>query len=311
MIRVLLPLALCLTAFAQVKITTQGPAEVAVEIDGKPFTVFYAGPETTKPYLHPLRSASGKAITRFYPMENVEGETKDHIHHRGLWFTHGDVNGLDFWSNDPTQQGPKKGKVVLKQMGKLTSGAKTGSIAASFEWVTSEGKPLLREDRTMTFYSHPTLRIVDLDVTFTGIEKAHFGDTKEGFFALRLKDPLIGRRSGKMVSVDGRVGEKQVWGKPSPWVDYYGQLDGETLGVAILDHPTNPKHPTHWHSRDYGLFAANIFGERDFYNDKSRDGGRTLEPGQKWRFRYRVIIHPGDTESANIKGLFQEFAKVK
>jgi hypothetical protein len=86
-------------------------------------------------------------------------------------------------------------------------------------------------------------------------------------------------------------------------------VNGETLGVAIFDHPTNPKHPTYWHSRDYGLFAANIFGEHDFYADKSRDGGMDLEPGQTWRFRYRVVIHPGDTAAANIGSLYQAWTK--
>ena len=102
---------------------------------------------------------------------------------------------------------------------------------------------------------------------------------------------------------------KAVWGKPSPWVDYSGTLDGEELGIAILDHPSNPKHPTHWHARDYGLFAANIFGEHDYYNDKQRDGSVTLEPGKSMRFRYRVVIHPGDTASANLQHMYDEYKK--
>src|ERR1700754_3685267 len=88
---------------AQVKITAQGKEKVSVEIDGKPFTDFYVGPQTMKPYLHPLRTADGKIVTRGYPMvPDVPGETHDHPHHRGLWFGHGDVNGYDFWSTDPT-----------------------------------------------------------------------------------------------------------------------------------------------------------------------------------------------------------------
>ena len=58
-------IALCLFALtvlpaaAQVKITP-GAVKIAVEIDGKPFTEFFvAGPDTMKPYLHPLRAASG------------------------------------------------------------------------------------------------------------------------------------------------------------------------------------------------------------------------------------------------------------
>ena len=78
----------------------------------------------------------------------------------------------------------------------------------------------------------------------------------------------------------------------------FGQVDGEKLGIAILDHPANPKHPTFWHARDYGLFAANIFGEHDFFDDKSRNGSVTIEPGKDLRFRYRVIIHSAGTDLA-------------
>lgn len=301
--------------FAQVKITKQA-AQVDVEIDGKPFTsLFVSGPEITKPYLHPLRAANGKIVSRVWPMEEKAGEAMDHPHHRGLWFTHGDVNGFDFWANDVAQRkgklGDKLGTVDLVSVDRVKSGKKKGSISASFVWKDPSGKVLLKEAKTITFHSNKKTRVIDYDSTLTAVEKAHFGDTKEGMFALRLTAPLDGKHTGKMISAEGKVGEKLVWGKRSPWVDYVGQLEGETMGVAILDHPSNPKHPTYWHSRDYGLFAANIFGEHDFYNDKTKDGGMTIEPGKSLAFRYRVVIHSGDTEAAGIAGMFAKWSAKK
>ncbi len=303
-------LGLALPLVAQVKMI-RSEGKIAVDIDGAPFTAFWFGPETAKPYLHPMRSASGKIVTRGYPMEEVAGEARDHVHHQGLWFTHGEVSGTDFWANHPSQKSPKKGRVALKRVGNVTSGGKTGSIEAEFQWVDPAGKPLVAESRTMIFHSHPRLRMVDLDIRLTGIEKAHFGDTKEGTFAVRLATALEEKHTGTMVNAEGREKERSVWGKRSPWVDYWGEIEGEKLGVAILDHPANPKHPTYWHSRGYGLFAANIFGERDFTGDKTRDGGMMLEPGQTWRFRYRVVIHPQDTAGADVAGMFRDFAAGK
>ena len=76
---------------------------ISVVIDGKPFTDFFFGPKSPKPYLWPLRAATGTVVTRGYPIDaSVPGETHDHPHHRGLWFTHGDVNGFDFWANEPS-----------------------------------------------------------------------------------------------------------------------------------------------------------------------------------------------------------------
>lgn len=313
----LLLLAFSVPLAAQVKIT-KGADKVAIEIDGKPFSDFYVSGGVMKPYLHPLRAASGTVVTRQYPMvKDIPGEAHDHPHHRGLWYTHGDVNGLDFWAAE-TAKPDKKGRVALKSVGEVKGGNKSGRIVADFEWQDPNGKPLVGEHRTMTFYSDPKLRTVDFDVVFKGIEKTVWGDTKEGTFAIRLapwleekmpKSPADPPRTGKMVSAEGREGEKNVWGKRSPWVDYYGHTpQGETLGVAIFDHPGNPKHPTYWHARSYGLFAANVFGEHDFYNDKSRNGSMTLEPGQTWRFRYRVVIHPGETKEAGLARLYQAYS---
>jgi hypothetical protein len=76
-------------------------------------------------------------------------------------------------------------------------------------------------------------------------------------------------------------------------MNYSGDGDGEQVGVAILDNPANPRYAAHWHSRSYGLFAANIFGVNEFTTDPKVDSSMTLEPGKNVRFRYRVI-HPGD-----------------
>ena len=138
-----------------------------------------------------------------------------------------------------------------------------------------------------------------------------FGDTKEGTFAVRLTTALEERRTGRMVNAEGASGEKSVWGKRSAWVDYAGELEGEKLGIAFLDHPANPRHPTWWHSRAYGLFAANPFGQHDFENDKTKDGSLSLAAGESVRFRYRVIIHPGDAAAAGIAGQFSKYAAMK
>ena len=283
---------------------------VAVNIEGKPFTTFYFAGAAPKPYLHPLTTAGGNRITRLYPMENVAGETHDHPHHRGLWFTHGDVNGLDFWANEVAVHNPKRGIIVNSKVLSVKNGDSQGVIESSCDWAGPGEVKLLAEHRTMTFYSSPDSRVIDFDVTFTAATKVTFGDTKEGFFAIRLRDELSELKgSGMMVNAEGKKGMGDVWGARSPWVDYSGDLEGKKIGVAIFDHPENPKHPTFWHARDYGLFAANAFGEHDFLKDKTKDGSLTLQPGRSLRFRYRVLIHNGDTEAAGIAKEYAKYAK--
>jgi hypothetical protein len=91
-------------------------------------------------------------------------------------------------------------------------------------------------------------------------------------------------------------------------VDYSGAINGEKLGVAIFDSPANPRFPTYWHSRDYGLFALNPFGQKAF-DPQAEESHWTLAAGQSLKFRWRVVIHPGDTASAHIAEMYQEFAR--
>jgi hypothetical protein len=320
---VVLSLCTALPAWAQVKIT-KGSDQVAVEIDGKPFTVFYlGGADLNRPYLHPLRAASGKIVNRSFPAGQLPGETTDHPHHAGLFYGHGDVNGYNYWAiqNVPTQ--PSKasatmGRIVLKEVASVRSGKESGSMDVVLTWLTPDAKPLLTETRRMTFHSHPQLRIIDFDFDFTAIDKVVFRDTKEGTFALRMATVLEEQsarakagppaRTGKLVNAQGGEGEANVWGKRSEWVDYSGEIDGERVGIVMMDHPSNPRHPTYWHSRGYGLHSINPFGVSDFLNDKTQNGSLTLEPGQHVRFRYRVIVHPG-SGPARLAELYKEYAQ--
>jgi hypothetical protein len=285
---------------------------VAIRIDGKPYADFFLSSDGNKPYVYPLRTASGIVVTRHFPMEKVEGETTDHPHQRGLFFSHGDINGFNFWATEPGSRSAKRPRMALKELVEVKGGAKSGTIRAVFDGLDPQGTAIMRETRAITFYSHPKLRIIDYDIRIEALGgKLTFRDTKEGTFGIRLATPLSEAKTGKMVNAEGQETEKNVWGKRSPWVDYFGQLDGQTVGVAIMDHPSNPRHPTYWHSRAYGLFAANAFGVRDFTGDKTKDGSMTIEPGQPVRFRYRVVIHPGDLAAANIPAIYKDYAGTK
>ena len=314
---VALALANALPSWAQVKITP-GPEQITVEIDGTPFTVFHvAGKDLNRPYLYPLRARSGKVVTRSFPAGQLPGESTDHPHHAGLFYGHGDVNGYNYWAiqNVPTASGRGSatlGRIVLKELVSAKGGNGSGTIDVVLDWLTPEGKPLLTEKRKMTFHAHTDLRIIDFDFDFAALgEKVVFRDTKEGTFAMRMATPLEERHPstpGKLVNAQGGEGESKVWGKRSEWVDYSGELDGEKVGVVMMDHPGNPRHPTYWHSRGYGLHSVNPFGVRDFLNDKTKDGSLALAPGEHVRFRYRVIVHPGATKE-KIAELYKQYVK--
>jgi hypothetical protein len=287
---------------AQVKFD---PDSGAVTIDGKPFTIFNRGGTANKPFLAPVRSASGKIITRGFPMETIPGESRDHLHHRGLWFSYDDVNGVKFWENDPSYTKGVMGRQVVRN---IHWGS--GTLTATINWQDFKGNVLLEETREMEFTGDANVRWIHFRITLAAAVDVTLGDTKEGAFAIRLVEPFTERKGAKIVNAEGSTGMVNVWGKRSPWVDYTGELDGERLGIAILDHPSNPRHPTYWHARDYGLFALNPFGRKAFDEDQPESQWK-IPKGDKLLFRWSVLIHPGDAAGGHVADLYKDFASKK
>ena len=279
--QVLYLLVAALPLCAQVAFT-RGNGRIDVQIDGKPYTSFFLSSDGNKPYIYPLRTAAGDIVTRHFPMEQFPGETNDHPHQRGLFFAHGEVNGYNFWATEPGMNNPRQARMALKEVD-VKGGKKSGSILAVFEGLDPRGKAILTETRTITFYSDPKLRMLDYEIKIDPIETLKFGDTKEGTFGIRIATSMTEDKGGRMVNAEGGQTEKNVWGKRSAWVDYYGPVRGRTVGIAIMDHTSNPRHPT-------------------------KDGSLTVERGQSLRFRYRVVIHPGDVHAINLAALYQEFS---
>lgn len=291
---------------AQVKYSAQ---DQTVSIGGQAFATFHGGEKENKPFLAPVRSASGKIVTRRFPMEMIAGESRDHLHHRGLWFTYDDVNGVKFWENDPSYKKGRIGRQVVKKTA-WKGGGKKGTLTATIEWQTPEGEVLLVERREMTFSGDAQLRTIDFRCTLEAAREVTMGDTKEGAFAIRLAEQFTERRGAKIVDAAGRERMRNVWGKRADWVDYSAELEGEKLGVAILSHPGNPDHAPYWHARDYGLFALNPFGQNAF--DATQPERKTqLAKGQKRSYRWEVVVHPGDAAAGGVAELYKKFAASK
>ncbi len=286
---------------------------LAVKMNGQLFTryVFTGAP---KPYCWPVIGPTGDPITRAYPMSKVAGEKEDHPHQRSLWFTHGLVNGVDYWAETY-----KSGRQVHRKFEAVEGGPKMGRIRAVNDWLSVEGKKVCEDTRELRFFapanSSDTTRVMDYDLTVRATEgPVTFGDTKEGSFGIRVatsmdvdqKDKSV--KGGRITNSRGETDAK-AWGKPAEWVDYSGPVNGKMVGITILNHPSSFRHPTHWHVRTYGLFAPNPFGLHDFYNDKTKDGSHTVPKGESITFRFRLVFHAGDFDAAKTAEAYKSFAQ--
>ncbi|MFN0105323.1 MAG: PmoA family protein [Bryobacteraceae bacterium] len=275
---------------------------VEVSIDGKPFTTFHYAAKWDKPFLHPIRTAGGMIVTRRWPVEQKTGEIEDHTWHRGLWWSHGDVSGADFWR----EMGPEKtGRLVLRGKPRTTA----NRLEVDCDFVAPGGKRKGSVTQQFAFVSKDGLISVDVTLTIRadGGAPVTLGDTEDGGLGFRYSDDFRENRGAALRNAEGLQGTKAIWGKRSRWVDYTTTREGKQIGVAILDHPSNPRHPTYWHARGYGLNAANPFGVRDFTGDKSQNGKIDIPQGGTVRLRYRVAIHEG----AEPESLWKAFAAVK
>ncbi len=282
-----------------------------VEIDGQLFTEYFFK-DVPRPYCYPIIGPGQAAMTRNWPMKNTPNEEHDHPHHRSFWFAHGSVNGQDFWSEEKNF-----GKTVLERFTGIKSGKQFGEIKSKNDWVAHDGTLVCTDDRTLRIYEPASSdeRMFDFEITLHASHgEVTLGDTKEGTMAIRLAETMrltgpVGQ--GHIVNSAG-VRDGQTWGKRADWCDYYGPVDGKIVGVAIFDHPENPRHPTWWHVRDYGLFAANPFGRHDFekLSDKTA-GNLTIPAGGDLTFRYRFYLHRGDEKQARVAERYQEYVAGK
>ncbi len=284
--------------------------KLRIEIDGKLFTEYHYK-DVPRPFFYPVIGPTGKPMTRNWPMKEGKDEQQDHVHHRSLWFTHGDVNGVDFWSEKDDS-----GKIVHEKLIGISSASSNGKSSASFEvqnnWLSADGKLVCTETRAHKITKSSEGIFLDFDISINASQgKLVFGDTKEGSMAIRLAPTMRLRGDvgqGHIVNSAGDR-EKDTWGKRAAWCDYYGPINGKTVGVAIFDHPDNPRHPTWWHVRDYGLFAANMFGVHYFEEKEKGAGDFTVPAGKSLDLKYRFYFHKGDEKQAKVAEVFKEYTK--
>jgi Methane oxygenase PmoA len=300
--------------------------QLDIYVDNQLFTSYCYWDSQKKPILYPLRTSKGTVVTRSSPP--AEGERTDHPHHVSVWFNYGNINGVDFWNNSGGRNSEKMGTVKHRTVNSVKSGRRQAKLDVTMDWIMPDGKKVMQQDEIIIFRAGKNLRIIDRIITLTAQEqKVVFGDSKEGALGIRVarqleepstKPETFGSTTvsvmdntgvaGVYLSSDGKVGEKEAWGLRAKWMTLSGNVKGEDLAIGIFDHPKNPTYPTYWHSRGYGLFAANPFGASAF-GKGAPVFNYTLQPGEKATFRFRILVHTGKLTKDQTEVLYQQFLK--
>ncbi len=269
-----------------------------VNINGEAFTSYVTDPSLAKPYLGPVMTSFGESFTR------LDFETKEHPHHRSIFFGVGDVTldggaeHVDFW-NEPANCGIQKSTGIKN----VVSNNVYAAFTAGTQWCSHDGEPMIDAECEYKFYAqNRNLRYIDLSMTFTAsYGGVTFGKTKEaGPLGVRMADPLRAERGGYIANSYGAKGEGECWGRAANWCVYGGELSGHNVGVAVFDDPKNERYPTSWHIRDYGLFAANNL----YFKGQLR-----INAGERLTYKYRIVFFEGTPETARIADRFIVYAK--
>lgn len=292
-----------------VDLRTEDEGKLVVTVGGEHLTTYNCGAHVVRPYLYPVYASGAVGITRNWPMvPDAPGETTDHPHHKGIYSAQGEVNGVDNWG-----EGQGHGYQIHREFTRLFSGAVAGGFTETLDWTDSERNPNMAETRRLTFYATPArARLFDYEITFHArYGEVTMGDTKEGgLLSVRVAtsmDATGDPDGGRFVNGVGGVLEDEAWGKRAPWCDYSGPTPGGWRGVALMDHVENPRHPTHWHVRNYGLMTANPIGLHDFTGDPEQRWDLVIPEGESVTFRYRVMIHDGDAASGQVGDRYQDY----
>jgi hypothetical protein len=285
-----------------------------VKVDGEVFAE-YLTHMGHQPAVWPINGLTGQPMTRQFPMGPLlTDEMDDHLHHVSLWFAHGNVNGLDFWTDRAKAAAHKDNQITHRDFVTLAAESGQAKIVTTNDWM-SEGQKICEDERTLLFGGDENSRWIDFAIKIkASAGNLTFGETKEGTFGVRVSAPLTvdSKQGAEIVNSRGQH-NADAWGMFADWVDDSGTVAGEPVGIALFNHPSNFRSPTRWHARTYGLLAANPFGDREFPEDSFAEPQKaiTIPKGQELALRYRVYLHRGDAETAKVAEAYQAFAQAQ
>lgn len=324
----------CSTTAQKVRfIHDESNQKVDVYFDDSYFTSYMYPDDMEKQVLYPIVTASGKEITRGYPIHPRPFERTDHPHQVGLWLNFGNVNGLDFWNNSfaiKPEEKHRYGSIKFREI--VETNPITGTLITRSDWVNNDGEVLLNEKSTFVFNEENGIRTIDRTTELTAQMQVTFTENKEGLLGMRMdrafeepatepdifldangnvtEVPVLNNEgvNGVYRNAEGLTGG-EVWGKRSPWVALRAEKEGEVISVVMFDHPDNPNYPAWSHARGYGLFAMNNLAGRAV--DKDAPSVKiTLKEGEKITFRHRVAIG-GDLFDDQIENIANNFIRKK
>jgi len=275
----------------------QAHDQISFQREEKEIARYHFSPDLNRPFIFPLIGPSGRTVTRM----GHPGDPYTHSHHNSVWIALGKLNGVDFWSDQGSQE---RGRIVHHHVQQIDDGDDRATVLSFATWRSNSGKALLNERRETAIRLLPNdewLLIVNLRLEAASgpvtLDKEQLGP-----IGVRMaKSISVHFGGGRLRNSEGGEGEAQIFRRKARWVDYSGFVaPGAIDGAALMDHPTNPKHPAYFHVREDGWMGALI----------AFDAPVVITSGNPLQLRYGVYVHGGIPSRGEIDKQWQFFAEV-
>lgn len=267
----------------------QQDERIIVRIDDVTFTSYRYGDGQKYPYFYPVNGpTSGVSVTT--------ESSLPYPHHRSLWFACDRVNGGNYW-----QEGNERGQIISRDPEVVQNSPEKIIIRDVCDWKQPGKSPVISDERVIVITApSDDLRIIDFTITLNALTDITIEKTNHSLFSARMDHALSVKGGGVLNNSEGKSGEKETASVESSWCDYYGERFGMVEGMAILDSPQNIWYPSKWFTRDYGFFSPTNMYWRE---------GEFMKESESLTFKYRVVVHSGTTEQAEIHKIFSDWTK--
>jgi len=249
-----------------------------------------------KPYMR-IGMIDGTELTRPWPIPKGYPKS-DHTWHRALWWSWKFIVGVNYWEKNQPGTDPANVKVSTNKDG-------SAAILMTVAYHLPDKKPVVTEERLIEVSAADKTGsyLITWQATFrpAGKKDVVFNRNSYGGFAIRMAaelcgDPKAGKPGWKFIRSDGPPKNKNR----ARWMAYCGVApNGQDAGIAIFDHPDNPRHPSFWQTRSHYPYLNPSFTCRQDY---------TLSPGKNLRLKYGVLVHHGRATPEVLERAWKSFA---
>jgi len=265
-------------------------SKIDVYIDGAFFTSYIFSRDEKYPFFYPVNGPSGASVT--------SKRNSNFPHHSSLFFGADFVNGGNYW-----QEGLERGQIVSVKAEIIEQGDDRVIISNECLWVRPGADSPIKDTRTIIISSPgDDMYLIDFEISLLPLQDVTIERNNHSLFSGRMDPDLAVINGGIMINADGDEGEEGTFGKPSPWLSYYGERDGGMEGMTIMQHPDNDWPEAPWFTRDYGFFSPT-----PIYWPEDEEAGTFMSQGEQVNLKYRVLVHTGDPGEAGISRKYELF----